>query len=155
MFTFNIYKTFFKSTLSDQEILNNLDFIFDIAIRKFHIIFSINYGKYISLNNFELTRILNFGKEETLGYYLEKIEQQKKEIEEKLKNISEESKEALQKEIEEKEQKKIPKDVKIGFRIMDDILEDYQTYWDRIVAKDRILPNLEKNDKIFWVYLFF
>lgn len=155
LFTFNVYKNFFKSTLNEQEIIDNLDFILDTSVKKFHLLFSINYGKYVSLRNFDLTKILNFGEEEVLGYYLRKIEEQKKEIEEKLKNVTKEEKEALEKEIEEKEEKKIPKDVKIGFRLMDNILEDYQLNWDKIVARDRILPNLEKKDKIFWVYLFF
>lgn len=155
LFTFNVYKNFFKSTLNEQEILDNIEFVLETSVKKFHLLFSINYGRYISLKNLELRRILNFGEEETLGYYLKKIEEQKKEIEEKLKNISNEEKEALKKEIEEKEEQKIPKDVKIGFRIMDNILEDYQTNWGKIVSQDRILPNLEKKDKIFWVYLFF
>lgn len=153
--TRNLYIQYYRLNITEQEIINDINFITTIAYEKFHILFCRNIGKYLGFNSPSIREYIKFDETDNIGYYYKKEKEKEEEELRKLKEKSEDKKKILEEDIEKKEVAKIPDDVKKGFEFMDDIQKTFNAHKDEIIQNDRILQRLNPNDKIALTYIFY
>lgn len=153
--TRNLYIQYYRLNITEQEIINDINFIVSTAYEKFHILFCRNIGKYIGFNSPSIREYMKFDETDNIGYYYKKEKEKEEEELKKLKEKSEDKKKILEEDIEKKETAKIPDDVKKGFEFMDDIQSTFNAHKDEIIQSDRILQRLNPNDKIAMTYIFY
>ncbi|MFN3411213.1 MAG: hypothetical protein ACK4YF_03540 [Exilispira sp.] len=153
--TRNIYMQFYRLNVSEQELLNDINFIITSSYEKFHILFCINIGKYLAFNSQAIKDYLKSDETDNIGYYYKK---EKEEEEASLKSLKDnliDKKKIIEEDIEKKEIAKIPDDVKKGFEFMDDIQKTFENHLEEFMQSDRILQRINSDDKIALTYIFY
>lgn len=153
--TRNIYMKFYRLNISEQELLNDINFIITSSYEKFHILFCRNIGKYLPFNSQAIKDYLKPDETDNIGYYYKK---EKEDEEASLKFLKEDSidkKKIIEEDIEKKEIAKIPDDVKKGFEFMDDIQKTFENHQEEFMQNDRILQRINPYDKIALTYIFY